>query len=126
MCIENFKELLLLQKMAMQRALIYLFAGTGISFLINHFFYESKGWETDSYSSFAFGLGWAMAYFVDHPEWPLSKKLGFSFIGMSIIAVAGIVLFDVEVMVPALMRFSLIFVAYYLLASFRAGKTLRK
>lgn len=110
----------------MQRAIIYLLAGTAISFLINHFMLDTRSWETKLYSSLAFGLGWALAYYVDRPEWPLAKKLGFSFIGIAVISVLGFFLFDVETMVAAAMRFSLVFVAYYLLASFRSSKTLRK
>ncbi len=110
----------------MIRAILYLFAGTAFSFLVNHFLTESQGWEKELYAGFAFGLGWALAYFVDHPEWALAKKLGFSFIGIVIIIIIGIILFDVTVMVPAVMRFSIVFVVYYLLASFRSSKSLRK
>ena len=119
--IANFAEITYMQK-----SILYLLAGTAISFIFNHFVMETKGWQAELYSSFAFGLGWAMVYFVDRREWPLMKKLGFSFVGMFIITLLGLLLFNVELMVPALMRFSLIFVAYYLFASFRSSKTLRK
>jgi hypothetical protein len=34
------------------------------------------------YVASAFGIGWGLAYFVDHPEWSLPKKMGISFIGI--------------------------------------------
>lgn len=80
----------------MQRGILYLFAGTLISFLLNHYILGSQGWQIDLYNGFAFGLGWAMAYFVDHPEWALSRKLAISFIGIAVVVVLGLMLFNFE------------------------------
>lgn len=110
----------------MNRALIYFFAGTAVSFLINHFLLAGNSWQAELYGSSAFGLGWALAYLVDRPEWPLPKKLGFSFAGMLAVTIIGTALFNFETAVPAVIRFSLVFVAYYLLASFKSSKSLRK
>lgn len=109
----------------MLRTFTFLLAGTLISFLLNHYVLGSKGWPIDLYNGFAFGLGWAMAYFVDHPEWNLSKKLGISFIGIAIVVLLGFVFFDFETAVPSIIKFSTVFVAYYLIASFRESKSLR-
>lgn len=110
----------------MQRGILYLFAGTLISFLLNHYILGSQGWQIDLYNGFAFGLGWAMAYFVDHPEWALSRKLAISFIGIAVVVVLGLMLFNFETAVPSIIKFSTVFVAYYMIASFRASKSLRK
>ena len=84
-----------------------------------------QGWPIDLYNGFAFGLGWGMAYFVDHPEWKLSKKMGISFLGIFVIVILGLFLFNFEIAVPSIIKFSTVFVAYYLIASFRDSKSLR-
>ena len=109
----------------MQRGLLYFILGTVISFLLNYFFLGSQGWQIDLYNGFAFGLGWGMAYFVDHPEWKLSKKMGISFLGIFVIVILGLLLFNFEIAVPSIIKFSTVFVAYYLIASFRESKSLR-
>jgi hypothetical protein len=78
------------------------------------------------YYGAAFGLGWGLSYFVDHPEWPLSKKLGISFIGIGLLVTIGLILFDFVLAVPAIIKFSTVFVAYYLIASFKESKSLRQ
>ena len=110
----------------MQRTLFYFFAGTAVSFLLQYFLLGTQGWKIDLYNASAFGLGWALAYFVDRPDWSLPKKMGISFIGIFVIVVLGLLLFDFETAIPSIIKFSTVFVAYYLLASFREDKTLRK
>ena len=109
----------------MKRALIYFLIGTATSFMANYYFLENLGWWADLYSAAAFGLGWALAYYVDHPDWPLSRKLGISFIGLAVLLLLGFVFFNFEIAVPSVIRFSTVFVAYYLLASFKESKSLR-
>lgn len=109
----------------MPRALLYFLIGTVLSFLLNHYVLGSQGWMVDLYNGAAFGLGWAMAYLVDKPQWPLSKKLGISFIGIAALIIAGLIFFNFETAVPSVIKFSTIFVAYYLVASFRGSKSLR-
>ena len=100
--------------------------GTAVSFLLNYFFIGSKGWMLDLYYAFAFGFAWGLAYFVDRPEWALSKKMGISFIGIAVLVGIGFLFFNFEWAVPSIVRFSTVFVAYYLIASFRASKSLRQ
>lgn len=109
----------------MLKSILYLLIGTGVSFLINYLFIGSQGWEIDLYNAFAFGLGWGLAYFVDQPNWSLPKKLGISFLGIAVIVILGLLLFNFETAAPSIIKFSTIFVAYYLLASFRESKSLR-
>lgn len=110
----------------MQKAIIYLFAGTGLSFLLNYFLLGSQGWELDLYYGFAFGLAWGTAYFLDDEKFTLPKKLGYSFISMGVLLIIGLILFNLELAVPSIIKFSMVFVAYYVFASFRKTKSLRK
>ena len=110
----------------MTRALVYFLTGTVLSFLLNHFLLGSLGWQADLYHAAAFGLGWGLAYFVDRPEWPLPKKLGISFLGIAILVGVGFLFFNFEIAVPSVIKFSTVFVAYYLIASFRSSKSLRQ
>jgi len=109
----------------MKRSILYLLAGTAASFLLNYFLLGSIGWKADLYHAFAFGLGWGLAYFVDHPEWPLPKKMGISFVGIILLLLIGFIFFNFEIAIPSIIKFSTVFVAYYLIASFRANKSLR-
>ena len=110
----------------MKRALIYLLAGTLISFVLNYFLLGSEGWALDLYYGFAFGSAWGMAYFLDDEKFTLPQKLGISFIGMTLLVIIGIFLFDLEKAVPSVIKFSMVFVAYYVFASFKSSKSLRK
>ena len=110
----------------MQKALLYLFAGTGISFLLNYFLLGSQGWELDLYYGFAFGLAWGTAYFLDDEKFALPQKLIYSFLSMGVLILAGLIVFNLDLAVPSIIKFSLVFVAYYVLASFRKTKSLRK
>lgn len=113
-------------KFKMQKALLYFFAGTIISFLLNYFLLGSHGWELDLYYGFAFGLAWGIAYFLDDLKFSLPQKLGISFLAMGILVLLGSLIFSLEMAVPSVIKFSMVFVAYYLIASFRASKSLRK
>lgn len=110
----------------MKRALIYLLAGTLISFVLNYFLLGSEGWALDLYYGVAFGSAWGMAYFLDDEKFTLPQKLGISFLGMAVLVVVGIFLFDLEKAVPSVIKFSMVFVAYYVFASFKSSKSLRK
>ena len=110
----------------MQKALLYLLAGTAISFLLNYFLLGSQGWELDLYYGFAFGFAWGMAYFLDDTQFSLPQKLGISFAGMGLLILIGVFLFDLEKAVPSVIKFSMVFVAYYIIASFRKEKSLRR
>lgn len=110
----------------MQKWILYFLAGTAVSFLLNYFLLESLGWQIDLYHAFAFGLGWGMAYFVDQPEWTLPKKMGISLLGIALLIIIGLILFNFETAIPTVIKFSTVFVAYYLLASFRASKSLKQ
>lgn len=110
----------------MKRAVLYLLLGTLLSFLFNYFFSGYGAWQIDLYYAFAFGLGWGMAYFVDRTDWELPKKMGFSFIGILILVGLGFAFFNFEIAIPSIIRFSTVFVAYYLIASFKESKSLRQ
>lgn len=110
----------------MQRVILYFLAGTVISFLINYFMLGSEGWELDLYYGIAFGAAWGTAYYLDDVKFTLPQKLGISFLMMTCLLIAGIFIFNAELAVPAIIRFSMVFVAYYVLASFRREKSLRK
>ena len=110
----------------MQKTFLYLFAGTSISFLLNYFLLGSQGWELDLYYAFAFGLAWGIAYFLDNEKFSLPQKLIYSFVAMGILVIIGILFFSLEKAVPSIIKFSMVFVAYYVFASFRRSKSLRK
>lgn len=110
----------------MIKALLYFLLGTVCSFLLQYFLVGSQGWALDLYYAIAFGSSWGIAYFLDTPEITLPKKLGFSFIGMGILVGIGVLIFDLERAVPSILKFSMVFVAYYLLASFKRSKSLRR
>ncbi len=110
----------------MQRSFLYFLLGTILSFLLNHFILGSQGWQLDLYYALAFGAAWGMAYFLDDVKFTLMQKLGFSFISMILLVALGTVLFNLELAVPSVIKFSMVFVAYYVFASFKSSKSLRK
>ena len=110
----------------MKKALLYFALGTIISFLINYLFYSSENLGLDIYYAVAFGFAWGMAYYLDTPNFTLPQKLGLSFAAMAILVVIGTLIFTLELAIPSILKFSTVFVAYYLIASFRASKTLRR
>lgn len=109
----------------MKKALLYFALGTILSFLINYFFYSSENIGLDIYYAIAFGFAWGVAYYLDTPNFTLPKKLGLSFVAMGILVLVGALIFNIELAIPSVLKFSTVFVAYYLIASFRASKTLR-
>lgn len=109
----------------MKKTILYITAGTLISFLINHFLLESGGFWLELFYGFAFGLAWGMAYFLDRPDLALSKKLGISMIAMLGLVLLGSLIFTLDKALPSVFKFSIVFVGYYLLASFRNSKSLR-
>ncbi|UWX60261.1 hypothetical protein N0B40_17910 [Chryseobacterium oranimense] len=109
----------------MQKALVYFALGTAVSFLINYFFLSSLNIGLDFYYAVAFGFAWGLAYYLDTPDFSLPKKLGLSLVGMGILVLLGALIFNLELAIPSILKFSTVFVAYYLIASFRANKSLR-
>ena len=114
-----------LLRIDMKKSILYLLIGTVVSFLLNHYLLGSNGLGADWYHAFAFGLGWGLAYFVDRPEWALAKKMGISFLGIILLLIIGFAIFSFEIAIPSIIKFSTVFVAYYLIASFRESKSLR-
>ncbi|MCS3530727.1 hypothetical protein [Chryseobacterium sp. JUb7] len=109
----------------MKKALLYFALGTVLSFLINYFFYSSDNLGLDIFYALAFGIAWGIAYYLDTPNISLPQKLGLSFVAMGILVLIGTLLFSIELAIPSILKFSTVFVAYYLIASFRATKSLR-
>jgi hypothetical protein len=109
----------------MQRALMYFALGTVVSFLINYFFLSSQNIGLDLYYAIAFGSAWGIAYYLDTPNFTLPQKLGLSFVAMGILVLIGTLIFNLQLAVPSILKFSTVFVAYYLIASFRGSKSLR-
>ncbi len=109
----------------MKKSLLYFALGTLLSFLFKYFFEDQQDVWVQLYSASAFGIGWGLAYFVDHPEWPLPKKMGISLIGIVFLVALGLIFFNFEIAVPSIIKFSTVFVAYYMIASFRESKSLR-
>ncbi len=105
---------------------MYFVLGTAVSFLINYFFYSSENMGLDIYYALAFGIAWGIAYYLDTPNFTLSQKLGISFAVMGVLVLIGTGLFSLELAIPSILKFSTVFVAYYMIASFRASKSLRK
>ncbi|KMQ59289.1 hypothetical protein ACM46_19340 [Chryseobacterium angstadtii] len=109
----------------MKKALMFFALGTVLSFLINYFFYSSENIGLDVYYALAFGIAWGVAYYLDTPNFTLPQKLGISFAIMGVLVLIGTLIFSLELAIPSILKFSTVFVAYYLLASFRASKSLR-
>lgn len=105
---------------------MYFVLGTAVSFLINYFFISSENLALDIYYAIAFGLAWGLAYYLDTPDFSLPGKLGLSFAAMGVLVLIGTLIFSLELAVPSILKFSTVFVAYYLIASFRANKSLRR
>lgn len=109
----------------MQKALVYFVIGTVVSFLINYLFINSENIGLELYYAIAFGLAWGLAYYLDSADFTLIKKLGLSFAAMAIMVLIGALIFNLQLAIPSILKFSTVFVAYYLIASFRGSKSLR-
>lgn len=110
----------------MQKALIYFVLGAVVSFLINYFFLDSQHIGLEIYYAVAFGAAWGIAYYLDTPNFTLPQKLGISFVAMGLLVLVGTLIFKLELAIPSILKFSMVFVAYYLLASFRQSKSFRQ
>ena len=117
--------LLLSKFFEMIKSLMYFAVGTLISFFLRRLTGDPADFWAELYVASAFGIGWGLAYFVDHPEWPLPKKMGISLIGIVFLVAIGLIFFNFETAVPSIIKFSTVFVAYYMIASFRESKSLR-
>ena len=109
----------------MKKSLLYFVLGTLLSFLFRYFYEGEQYIWLQLYSASAFGIGWGLAYFVDHPEWPLPKKMWISLVGIVFLVIVGLVFFNFEIAIPSIIKFSTVFVAYYMIASFKESKSLR-
>lgn len=104
---------------------MYFVLGTVVSFIINYLFTEHLSIGLEIYYAVAFGFAWGVAYSLDTPDFTLLQKLGLSFVAMGLLVLVGSLIFTLEFAIPSILKFSTVFVAYYLIASFRASKTLR-
>ena len=109
----------------MQRALIYFVLGTVASLVINYFFGDNKDMGLAIFYATAFGSAWGLSYYLDNPSFSLVQKLGISFAVMAILVGVGTFIYNLDLAVPAILKFSTVFVAYYLIASMRSSKSLR-
>lgn len=109
----------------MKRALLYFSLGTVLSFLTNYLFIDGENIALEIYYAIAFGFAWGLAYYLDNPRFSLVLKMGLSFGAMALLVLIGSFVFSLELAVPSILKFSTVFVAYYLIASFRASKSLR-
>lgn len=109
----------------MKKAVLYGSFVMLASIFFNYFSGE-KDWGVNAYYGVAFGLAWGLAYYLDRPDFFLAKKLILSLLGMIVLLIAGLMFFNTMIAVPSLIRFSAVFVAYYLLASFRSSKSFKK
>ena len=110
----------------MKRAIIFFASGTLLSFVLYYLFVDSQNLALNIYYSLAYGSSWGLAYYLDTPNFSLVKKLGFSFLAMVILVVFGYFVFTLKLAIPSVVKFSIIFVAYYLMASFRGTKSMRE
>lgn len=109
----------------MVKSLMYFVIGTLISFFLRRLTGSPVDFWVELYVASAFGIGWGLAYFVDHPDWALPKKMGISFIGIVVLVILGLLFFNFETAISSIIKFSTVFVAYYMIASFRESKSLR-
>ncbi|MGS0747778.1 hypothetical protein [Halpernia sp. GG3] len=110
----------------MKRTLIYFAAGTVFSFLLYYLFVDTQNLTLNFYYSLAYGSAWGLAYYLDNPTFSLPIKLGISLLAMVILVALGYFLFNLKQAIPSVIKFSIIFVAYYLMASFRKTKSMRE
>ena len=109
----------------MKKELLYFALGTIVSFVINYLFVDSSHPVLQVYYATAFGFAWGLAYYLDTSEITLIKKMSFSFLAMVMLVAIGTLLFNLELAIPSILKFSTVFVAYYMIASFRKSKSLR-
>jgi hypothetical protein len=74
---------------------------------------------------FCIWISLGIGILLDNPNLPLPKKLGISFGVMLVLVFIGSLIFDFEKALPSVFKFSIVFVGYYLLASFRQNKSLK-
>lgn len=110
----------------MKKSFIYFFIGTALSYLFSLLFSTGKGFEVDLYHAIGFGTAWALAHYLDNDTFALLKKLSISILGITVLIGAGLLLFDFETAISIMMKYSIVFVGYYLLASLRKSKSLTK
>lgn len=110
----------------MKKELIFFVLGTVIGFCINYFMLDGENIMLNLFYAVALGLSWALSYYVDTPAFSLAKKLIISFSAMALLVIVGTLLFSLELAIPAILKFSTVFVAYYIVASVRNTKSLRQ
>lgn len=110
----------------MQKALLFFGLGTVVSFLIKYIFRDTDNLLLELYYSVAYGFAWGLAYYLDTPKITLLQKLGVSFAAMMVLVFVGYLMFTLDLAIASIIKFSTVFVAYYLLASFKESKSLRQ
>ncbi|KQT19264.1 hypothetical protein ASG31_17960 [Chryseobacterium sp. Leaf404] len=110
----------------MKKAVLYFALGTIVSFLINYFFTDTQDRGLEVYYALSFGIAWGLAYYLDSGDFSLLQKMSFSFLAMIALVVVGILIFNLELAIPSILKFSTVFVAYYFIASFRSNRATRK
>lgn len=109
----------------MQKTILYFLLGTLSGYFINYFLYNSEHKGLDLFYAVGFGLGWAMAYYLDTPQYKLPIKMLISFVAMFLMVAVGSFIFDLQLAIPSLFHFATVFVAYYMIASMKDSKSLR-
>ena len=110
----------------MKKAVLFFALGTAIGFAFNYFLADSENIALNFFYAVALGLSWGLSYYLDTPEFTLVQKLLISFSAMALLVVVGTLIFNLELAIPAILKFSTVFVAYYVVASVRSTKSLRK
>lgn len=99
---------------------------TIIFFLVGLIIHPDNSWSLSLY--FAVALGWALgiAGYLDTPHISLSTKLLRSMLALFALMGVGYIFWGSDTMMIGMMRYSMAFMLYYLVASFRSSKSLKK
>ncbi|EKB60983.1 hypothetical protein [Bergeyella zoohelcum] len=104
---------------------LFFIIGFGLGFVVNRWIIGYGHIAIELFFSAVLGLAYALAYFVDRPEWKLSKKLLISLVGIIAVQVVGTLFFDSENTLLALIKFCVVFMSYNVVASLSQRKSLR-
>ena len=104
---------------------VLLFAGALLlDGIIEYLTVGSLG-PVEGFKALSFASAALLSYYLDQPKMTLPVKLGLSVGAMVLIFLIGSWWLGMDVAVQGVMKFAMLFVAYYLLASFRSSKSLR-
>lgn len=104
---------------------LFFIMGFGLGFVVNRWALGHENLAAELFFSAVIGLGYALAHYVDRPEWKLSKKLFISLVGIIAVQGVGALFFDSEKTLLGLIQFCVVFMSYNVVASFSAKKSLR-